>query len=99
MANRCACGCANRLRWPGHCFREGKIYIDSLDVLRCKLAGVLVLRPLRVRPGPDRAGWFPAARDYPERHGLKVWLEMVRLGVVATLKHIAGRYRKFLLPF
>ena len=56
----------------------------------------LVLCPLRVRPGPDRAGWFPAARgQYPERHGLKVWLEMARLGLVVTLNHLAGRVRSF----
>ena len=56
------------------------------------------MRPLRVRPGPDRAGWFPAARaNTLSATALKVWLEMARLGVVVTLKHFARRIRSFIL--
>jgi phytoene/squalene synthetase len=74
-------------------FEEGKIYIDSLEVLRCKLAGVWYCARFEcVLELIERDGYWLRA-NYPERHGLKVWLEMVRLGVVVTLKHVAGRFR------
>jgi phytoene/squalene synthetase len=77
-------------------FEEGQIYIDSLDVLRCKLAGVwYCARFACVLDLIERDG-FRLRADYPERHCLKVWLEMARLGVVVTLKHIAGRARSYI---
>ena len=74
-------------------FQEGKIYIDTLDVLRCKLAGVWYCARFEcVLDLIERDGYRLRA-GYPERHGLKVWLEMLRLGVLVTLKHLAGRVR------
>jgi phytoene/squalene synthetase len=78
------------------CFRAGKLYIDSLDVLRCKLAGAWYCA---------RFEWFLNAfqRDgyrlqcaYPERHNLAVWAEMAGLGFVITFRHIAGRIQRSL---
>ena len=77
-------------------FEEGQNYIDSLEVLRCKLAGVwYCARFACVLDLIERDG-FCLRADYPERHGLKVWLEMARLGVVVTLKHIASRVGSFI---
>jgi phytoene/squalene synthetase len=77
------------------CFRQGKTYIDSLDVLRCKLAGVWYCARFEcVLDLIERDGYRLRAA-YPERHGLKVWLEMLRLGVAVTLSHLAGRLRSF----
>ena len=76
-----------------NCFQEGKKYIDSLNVLRCKLAGVwYCARFACVLDLIERDG-FRLRAQYPERHGLKVWLEMARLGVVVTLQHFARRIR------
>jgi phytoene/squalene synthetase len=78
-----------------YCFREGQIYIDSLEVLRCKLAGVwYCARFACVLNAIERDGYQLRA-DYPVRHTLKVWLEMARLGLVVTLKHLAHRTRAF----
>jgi phytoene/squalene synthetase len=74
-----------------YCFREGKTYIDSLEVLRCKLAGVwYCARFETVLNAIERDGYRLRA-EYPERHGLKAWLAMVRLGVVTTMEHFARR--------
>jgi phytoene/squalene synthetase len=80
-----------------NCFQEGKTYIDSLEVLRCKLAGVwYCARFACVLNAIERDGCQLRA-EYPERHALKVWLEMARLGSAVTLRHFAGRIRAFIL--
>jgi phytoene/squalene synthetase len=75
------------------CFREGKSYIDSLDVLRAKLAGVwYCARFERILDAIERDG-FVLRSEYPERHCLKAWLKMFGLGFVVTMHHLAGRVR------
>jgi phytoene/squalene synthetase len=78
-----------------YCFQKGKTYIDSLEVLRCKLAGVwYCARFERVLNAIERDG-YRLHTEYSERHALKTWLEMVQLGIVVTLKHFAHRIRPF----
>jgi len=73
------------------CFQKGKRYIDSLDVFRCKLAGFwYCARFERLLAAIERDG-YRLRRAYPERHSLSAWLEMVRLGLVVAVKHLAGR--------
>ena len=76
------------------CFQAGKRYIDTLDVLRCKLAGAWYCA---------RFDWFLKAiqRDgyrlrsaYPERHSLAVWVEMAWLGFTIALRYFAGRIQR-----
>ncbi|HTX92011.1 MAG TPA: squalene/phytoene synthase family protein [Anaerolineales bacterium] len=75
------------------CFREGKAYIDSLDVLRCKLAGVFYCARFEcILDAIERDGYRLRA-DYPERHCLKVWLGMLRLALLVIGKHLAERLR------
>lgn len=76
------------------CFQEGKKYIDSLDVLRCKLAGTWYCARFECVLDLIQQGDYQLRSEYPERHALKVWLEMARLGVVVTCKHLAGRIRQ-----
>ena len=77
------------------CFREGKAYIDSLDVLRCKLAGVWYCARFEcVLKAIERDG-YQLRMEYPERHSLKVWLEMVRLAADTTWKHFTQRLQTF----
>ena len=79
------------LAW--NCFQAGKTYIDSLEVLRCKLAGVWYCARFEcVLNAIERDGYRLRA-EYPERHALKTWLEMLWLGAVTTWKHFAGRIR------
>ncbi len=79
------------------CFREGKTYIDSLDVLRCKLAGVWYCARFECVLHLIERDGFRLRAVSPERHGLRVWLEMVSLGAVVTLQHLADQVRAFTL--
>jgi phytoene/squalene synthetase len=73
------------------CFQEGKRYIDSLDVFRCKLAGLwYCARFERLLTAIERDG-YRLRKTYPERHSLSAWLEMARLGLVVALKHLVTR--------
>ena len=78
-----------------YCFRAGKAYIDSLEVLRCKLAGVWYCARFECVLNAIERDGYQLRAEYHERHALKTWLEMVRLGIVTTWKHFAGRIRLF----
>jgi phytoene/squalene synthetase len=71
--------------------REGKWYLEGLDVLRCKLAGYwYCARYEGVLDTIERDGYILRA-EYPQRHKLSAWLKMGWLGFCITLRHIAGR--------
>ncbi len=73
------------------CFQEGKAYSDSLDGLRCKLAGVwYCARFERILKAIERDNYH-LRRDYPERRAITAWLEAVWLGGVVSLRHVFGR--------
>ncbi len=77
-------------------FGEGKRYIDTLDVLRCKLAGVwYCARFERILNAIERDGYRLRA-EYPERHSITAWLVMGWLGIAIICKHYAGRFRQTL---
>jgi phytoene/squalene synthetase len=76
------------------CFRQGKGYIDSLDVLRAKLAGVWYCARFEcILQAIERDG-YRLRRDYPERRCLAAWLVMIRLALQVTLAHIFQHFRK-----
>ena len=77
------------------CFRAGKSYIDSLEILRCKLAGILYCARFECILDAIQRDGYRLRAEYPERHALMTWLKMIRLGLVMTLKHIARRTRQF----
>ena len=71
--------------------QEGKHYIDSLDVLRAKLAGIwYCARFERILIAIERDG-YRLRRGYPERRCLVAWTEMIGLGLTVALEHVAGR--------
>jgi phytoene/squalene synthetase len=77
------------------CFQEGKTYIDSLEVLRCQLAGVWYCARFEcILQAIERDGYRLQA-EYPQRHSLRTWLEMARRGIVITFKFVARRIRLF----
>jgi len=80
------------------CFREGKRYIDSLGVFRCKLAGLwYCARFERLLAAIERDG-YRLRKSYPERHSLSAWLEMARLGLVVAWKHLVSRLLRLFTP-
>lgn len=75
-------------------FQAGKRYIDTLDVLRCKLAGAWYCARFEWFLNTiQRDGYF-LRHAYPERHSLATWAEMAVLGFTITLRHIAGRIQR-----
>ncbi len=75
-------------------FREGKRYLDELDVLRCKIAGYWYCARFEgVLDTIERDGYILRA-VYNERRKLSTWLKMAWLGVSVTLRHIARRGRR-----
>jgi len=76
------------------CFREGKRYIDSLDVLRARLAGVwYCARFERILNLIERDG-YRLRQDYPERRSLAAWTEMLRLALQVTLAHVSRQFQQ-----
>ncbi len=72
-------------------FREGRRYIDSLAVLRCKLAGIWYCAKFeRVLDAIERDG-FRLREDYSDRGGFAAWMEMIWLGIAAIVRHASAR--------
>jgi len=72
-------------------FREGKRYLDQLDVLRCKIVGYwYCARFDGVLDVIERDGYV-LRTVYNERRRLSSWLKMAWLAVSVTLRHIARR--------
>jgi phytoene/squalene synthetase len=74
--------------------REGKRYLDELDVLRCKLAGYwYCARYEGVLDTIERDGYLLRA-EYKKRRTLSTWLKMAWLGGCVILRHIVRRGRR-----
>lgn len=85
------CWVRERVRLARSCFREGKQYIESLKMLRCKLAGYwYCARFERILDAIERNGYClqPAPGDTNE---ISAWLAMARLGLATIINHAAGR--------
>jgi phytoene/squalene synthetase len=79
------------------CFWVGKRYIDSLEVLRCKLAGAWYCARFEWFLNTIQRDGYRLRRSYPERQSLTTWVEMAGLGITITLRHIAGRIQRSFL--
>jgi phytoene/squalene synthetase len=79
------------------CFQEGKKYIDSLEVLRCKLAGTWYCARFECVLDAIQRDGYQLRSEYPECHALKVWLEMARLSMVVTCNHLGRRIRRLFI--
>lgn len=78
----------NRVKQAKEYFRQGKLYLDSLDILRCKIMGYWY------------CARFEGVLNIIERDGFKlradhkkefVWLKMLWLSVLLTFQHIFRR--------
>jgi phytoene/squalene synthetase len=69
-------------------FREGKRYLDTMDVLRCKIVGYWYCARFEgVLDALERDGYVLRA-EYNERHKLSNWLRLAWLGVSVTFQHV-----------
>jgi phytoene/squalene synthetase len=72
-------------------FREGKRYLDDLDVLRCKVAGYWYCARYEGTLDTIECDGYILRAEYNERRKLSAWLKMAWLGACVTLRHIARR--------
>ncbi len=72
-------------------FREGKHYLDEIDVLRCKIvAHWYCARFDGVLDAIERDGYVLRSQ-YNERRKLSAWLGIARLGMSVALRHVTRR--------
>ena len=72
-------------------FNEGKLYLDELDVLRCKIAGYWYCARFEgVLEAIERDG-YNLRREYNERRKLTTWIKMALLAASLTIKHFDPR--------
>ena len=75
-------------------FRDGKQYIDGLDVLRCKIAAYWYCARFEgLLDTVERDGYVLRAR-YGRRRKLSTWLKMGALAASVTLQHIVRQSRR-----
>jgi phytoene/squalene synthetase len=73
------------------CLEQGKRYISTLEVLRCKLAGMWYCARFEWYLEAFRSDGYRLRGAYPERQSLAAWVEMAGLGITITFKHFADR--------
>ena len=75
-------------------FREGKHYLDHLEVLRCKIVGYWYCARFEGVLGTIERDDYILRTEYNERRRLSVWLKLAWLSVSITLRHIVHRVRR-----
>ena len=78
----------NRVKQAKEYFREGKLYLDSLDVLRCKIMGYWYCARFEGVLNIIERDGFKLRADYKKEF---VWLKMLWLSVLLTFQHIFRR--------
>jgi phytoene/squalene synthetase len=74
-------------------FREGKRYLDGLDVLRCKIAGYwYCVRFECVLDAIEKDGYILWV-EYSERRKFSIRIKLVRLALSLTLQHVFRQAR------
>jgi phytoene desaturase len=72
-------------------FRAGKLYLDKLDVLRCKIAGHWYCARFEGVLDTIERDNYVLRTAYEERRKPSTWTKMAQLGVSITLGHITQR--------
>ncbi len=80
------------------CFQAGQRYIDSLDVLRAKLAGVWYCARFACILKAIKRDGYVLRQDYPERKCLKTWLQMAFLALNVIVRHHVQQIQRVFLP-
>ena len=81
-----------RVKLAREYFREGKWYLDELQVLRCKIAGYWYCARFEgILDIIERDGYILRA-EYKEQRKLSTAFKMVRLTIVLFIRHIMKRY-------
>jgi phytoene/squalene synthetase len=69
-------------------FREGKHYLDTMDVLRCKIVGYWYCARFEGVLNAIERDDYVLRAEYNERHKFSTWLRLAWLGLSLTFQHI-----------
>jgi phytoene/squalene synthetase len=69
-------------------FREGKRYLDTMDVLRCKIVGYRYCARFEGVLNAIERDDYVLRAEYNERHKFSTWLRLAWLGLSLTFQHI-----------
>jgi phytoene/squalene synthetase len=69
-------------------FDEGKLYLDELEVLRCKIVGHWYCARFEVVLDTIEEDGYVLRKEYHERRRISTWLKIVWLGIYLTLQHL-----------
>jgi len=69
-------------------FREGKLYLDTMDVLRCKIVGYWYCARFEGVLDAIERDEYVLRAEYNERHKFSTWLRLAWLGVSLTFQHV-----------
>ncbi len=72
-------------------FRQGKAYIDRLDVFRTKLAATWYCARFEHLLDAIEADGFRLRPDYPGSHGASAWLRMLGVAARVAVRHAGSR--------
>jgi phytoene/squalene synthetase len=73
--------------------RQGKRYLDQIDVLRCKIAGYWYCARFELILDAIERDDYILRDDYKERQKITSWLKISWLGLSLSVQHIAQRFR------
>jgi len=71
-------------------FSEGKLYLDSLEVLRCKIAGYWYCARFEIVLDTIERDDYIIRSTYKERRSLINWFKFIWLTITIVHKHIAS---------
>ena len=80
------------------CFLAGRSYIDSLEDLRAKLAGVWYCARFHCILDAIKKDGYILRQDYPERKCLAAWLRMGSLALQVVIQHLWRQLPRISLP-
>jgi len=72
-------------------FKEGKRYLDQLDVLRCKIVGHWYCARFELVLETIEQDEYYLRPEYKERQNLSAWLRIIRLAITISLRHYLSR--------
>jgi phytoene/squalene synthetase len=84
----------NRVALARSYFSKGKLYLDQLTVLRCKIAGYWYCARFETILDIIERDNYVLRTDYDQRRRFPNWLKIVRLAIAVTFKHFVSNCQK-----
>jgi hypothetical protein len=72
-------------------FERGKQYLDSLGVLRCKLAGHWYCARFEGVLDMIEGDGYKLRSEYSESRNLSTWMQIAWLGITTPVRHVTHR--------